>query len=124
MEDAVLWDGSDKAVRAAGFEDAETLLREGFAAGAVLDNEVRSIVMTSALTREFADVGGRTLEPYRRRGYATAGLSLVAEKVQERGLTPIWSTGETNLASLGVAKKVGFEEVVRSTYVVPERRRP
>ncbi|MFQ5907298.1 MAG: GNAT family N-acetyltransferase [Thermoplasmata archaeon] len=104
------WDGSDKAVRSAGFEDTEFLLREGFAAGAVIDDQVVSIILTSALTRRFADVGGHTLEPYRRRGYAAAALSMVAEKVQERGLTPIWSVGETNLASRGVAKKVGFED--------------
>ncbi len=123
VEDAPMWDRSDEALRAAGFEDTETLLREGFAAGAVIDSELVSVIQMSALTRRFGDVGGHTLEPCRRRGYAATGLSMVAEKVQQRGLTPIWSTGETNLASLGVAKKVGFEEVEWSTYVVPERRR-
>lgn len=119
VEDVDLWDRSQRAVRSAGFEDTETLLREGFAAGAFIEDEIVAIILTSALTKEFGDIGGHTLEPYRRRGYATAGLSMVAEKVQERGMTPIWSVGEANLASRGVAKKVGFEDAEWSTYVVP-----
>jgi len=31
---------------------------------------------------------------------------------------PVWSTGEDNVASLRVARKLGFEEVGRRTYVI------
>jgi RimJ/RimL family protein N-acetyltransferase len=30
---------------------------------------------------------------------------------------PVWSTGENNVASLRVARNLGFEEVGRRTYV-------
>ena len=33
---------------------------------------------------------------------------------------PVWSAGETNVASRHVAEKVGFVEVARWTYVIPE----
>ena len=38
--------------------------------------------------------------------------------VNYRGHTPVWSCGEDNMASLQVARKLGFEEVSRLTYVI------
>jgi predicted GNAT family acetyltransferase len=62
-----------------------------------------------------------TKEAYRRRGFATAAASLVARRVQEAGQIPVWSAGGHNVASLRVAEKLGFEEVSRRVYVIPER---
>src|SRR2546428_793631 len=84
---------------------------EGVAAGAVVDRRLVAIAITSARTARHADVGVATLAPWRRRGLATAAASLVTRAVQAAGQTPVWSCGEDNLASLRVARKLGFVEV-------------
>jgi RimJ/RimL family protein N-acetyltransferase len=45
---------------------------------------------------------------------------MVARAVRAAGQTPVWSCGESNEASLRVAGKLGFVEVGRRTYVIPE----
>ena len=45
----------------------------------------------------------------------------VARRVQEAGHTPVWTTSEDNIALLRVARKSGFTEVSRRTYVVLDK---
>jgi len=65
--------------------------------------EIVVIAHTSARTEHYADIGAFTLKEWRGHGLATAAASIVAKRVQEVGQTPVWSTGEDNLASLRVA---------------------
>jgi len=83
--------------------------------------EIVVIAHTSARTEHYADIGVFTLKEWRGRGFATAAASIVAKRVQEVGQIPLWSTGEDNIASLRIAQKLGFTEVSRSTYVIPEK---
>lgn len=107
-----------------GFDSVVAALTGGVAAGAVVDGELRGRVSMTASSETYANLDAYTMEGWRGRGYATAAASLVAEALQARGLAPVWSTGETNRASQRVAKKIGFEEVGRLTYVVvPELQR-
>ena len=70
------------------------------------------------MTERHADIGVFTSEEWRGRGLVTAAASMVAKQLQATGLTPTWSTGEDNFASLRVAGKLGFAEVGRRTYVI------
>ena len=97
-----------------------TLLAEGFAAGGIVDDRLVGIAYTTAVSGRHADVGIATLATWRGPGMATACAALVCESVQATGRTPVWSTGENNLASLRVAGKLGFVEVHRRVYVIPE----
>ena len=100
------------------FGSLPRLLLEGVVAGAVVDGQVIGIAHTSAVTDRFADIGVETQEAWRGRGFATAAASIVARRVQEQQRIPVWSCGEDNLASLRVARKLGFEEVSRLIYVI------
>ena len=124
----------DPAVRQLGIRDAgllaaygmhggdfgslPRLLLEGVVAGAVVDGQVVGTAHTSAVTDRYADIGVETQEDWRGRGFGTAAASVVARRVQEQGRIPVWSCGEDNVASLRVARKLGFEEVSRLTYVI------
>ena len=110
-------------MRAVGFGDVGNHLREGFAAAAIVDDQIASIAQASGVTEQYADIGIFTLEPYRRKGYAAACVSLVAREAQKRGLTPVWSTGADNAGSLATAKRVGYEEAEQATYVILRRVR-
>jgi RimJ/RimL family protein N-acetyltransferase len=100
-----------------GFGTFERLLREGAIAGAVVDGELVAVAATWAVSERYADLSVVTAGPWRGRGLATSCAGLAAAAVQRSGRVPIWSTGEDNVASLRVARKLGFEEVGRRTYI-------
>ncbi len=122
VDDRTLFDGVPDDLKPGMRGDVEIVLREGFVAGAVVDDRIVSVAHTNGITERYAEIGVFTHEDYRNRGYSTASASIVAAAVQGRGLTPVWSCGEDNLASLRVAAKVGFTEVSRRTYVIPFNR--
>ena len=66
----------------------------------------------------FADVGVHVAGGYRRQGVATACASGVCRALQNGGLRPVWSTSSENTASLAVARKLGFVESARLTFLV------
>jgi len=107
-------------VRGGSWESTEHMLGEGIVAGAVAEGRLVAIAYTSARSRKHADVAVNTLQGWRGLGLATAAASLVAGEVQEQGQMPVWSCGEDNHASLRVAHKLGFLEVLRRTYVIPQ----
>ena len=100
-----------------GFATFDDLLTDGFAAGAVVEGRLVGLAHTNALTARYADIGIATDRAWRRRGYASAAASIVARRIQEMGLVPVWSTGEDNEASLRIAARLGFEEVSRRVYL-------
>ena len=104
-----------------GFDSVLAALSGGVVAGAVCEGQLVARTSLTVSSETHADIGSHTLVGWRDRGYASAALSLVAAEVQERGLTPVWSTGETNLASQRVAHKVGFREFGRKAYVIVPR---
>ena len=122
MDDRALFDDVPDDLKPGMRGDVEIVLREGFVAGAVVDNRLVSVAHTNAITERYADIGVFTHQDYRNRGYSTAAASLVARAIQGSGRMPVWSCGEDNLASLRVAAKVGFTEVSRRTYVIPFNR--
>ena len=103
--------------RGAGFATFEELLTDGAAAGSVVDGGLVALAHTSAVTERYADIGVSTGEASCNRGFATSAGSIVAGRVREMGLIPVWSTGEDNAASLRVAAKIGFTEVSRRIYL-------
>lgn len=125
-DDLALLEGSSADVQemALGFGTFEGLLAEGIAAGAVVEGYLVALACTTAQTGRHADVGVVTVEEWRGQGVATACAALVADGIHRSGRVPVWSTGEDNLASLRVARKLGFGEVGRRVYLVPSRRDP
>lgn len=104
-----------------GFGGPEGLLREGFAAAPIINGQIVGLAQTYAITEHHADIGIGILERYRRQGYALAACALVCQAVQAIGLTPVWSTGEDNHASLHLGQKLGFIETSRRMYLIPTK---
>jgi RimJ/RimL family protein N-acetyltransferase len=101
--------------------DLRTSLTKGLVAGAIVEGKVVATSFVAARGQQYVDIGVYVLENYRRRGLATAAASLVARSVQSDGLVPVWSCGSHNLPSLKLARKLGFIEVSKRTYVIIER---
>lgn len=120
-DDLALLEGAPAEIRAMalGFGSLDGLLPEGVAAGAEVDGGPVALACTTAQTERHADVGVITLEGYRGRGLATACAALVSGIIHRSGRVSVWSTGDDNLASLRVARKLGFREAGRRAYLVP-----
>ena len=100
-----------------GFGTFERLLEAGLSVGAVIDGILMAVASTWAVSERYADLAVVIAGPWRDQGLATTCAGLLAAGVRRSGRVPVWSTGEHNLASLRVARKLGFEEVGRRTYV-------
>ncbi|MGI5899496.1 MAG: GNAT family N-acetyltransferase [Christensenellales bacterium] len=58
---------------------------------------------------EVQELGINTVRSHRGRGHAKKACLASIEAMLERGVCPQWSTGESNAASDGLAKSIGFE---------------
>jgi hypothetical protein len=125
-EDIDLLPSAPPDIRAAclGFGTFERLLDAGVVAGAIIGGELMAVASTWAVTDRYADLSVVTTGPWRGRGLVTACAGLVVVDIRRSGRVPVWSTGEDNVASLRVARKLGFEEVGRRTYVLIEHDHP
>ena len=97
------------------------LLNQTAAAGAVINNQLVAIAQNYALTEGYGDIGVFTLPDWRGRGLAAAAAAQVAKWLLGNGRIPVWSCGESNLASLRVAEKLSFVENGRRVYLILNR---
>ena len=107
----LLGDGAERLLDTLGW---------GVVAGVVRDGHLVSVAYTFATSDLHADLGVVTRDDWRGQGLATACAALVCQAVQDGGRVPVWSTGSTNLPSLQVARNLGFTEVSRRVYLIPD----
>jgi hypothetical protein len=103
-DDLELVEAAFAEVRGSGWDSLWEMPEKGVVAGAVVVGRLVSIAFRSARLPEHVDTAISTSTAWRDRGFATASASLAAQRLQEAGQTPVWSTGENNRASLRVAK--------------------
>lgn len=118
-DDLPVWLDAPPEFHNLGFATPQAVLEQGWAAGAFAGGKLVALAHTSALSPTYADVGVYTDPVWRGRKLATAVAELVMEQVCVQGRTPLWSTGEDNHASRRIAHKLGLEECLRRTYVIP-----
>lgn len=84
-------------------------LEDSWPCFAVIDGEDAVAVCQSVrATPQAVEAGVETVDTFRGRGYATAVVRAWATEVRAAGLLPIYSTSWENLASRGVARKLGL----------------
>jgi hypothetical protein len=64
-------------------------------------------------TETLVDVSIDTLQPWRRRGFAADASRALVRSVVEGGRRPVWGALESNVASLRLAARLGFEPCAR-----------
>lgn len=69
-------------------------------------------------TETLYDLAIETVEPYRRRGFATRCASFLIRHMRDRGKEPVWGALEENAASMKLAARLGFEPTARITLFV------
>lgn len=122
-DDVALLEAAPPELRGCGFRTSLEMLEEGVVACGLISGRVIAIGHTSAMSGGYADIGVYTSPDWRGRGFATACASMVANRVQSMGLTPVWSTSDDNPVSIKIAEKIGFERVSRRGFLVPGPQR-
>jgi RimJ/RimL family protein N-acetyltransferase len=74
----------------------------------VQDGQAVSVCFSSRISAEADQAGVETIAAYRGRGYAPAVVVAWARAIRELGSAPLYSTSWANLASQGVARKLGL----------------
>lgn len=104
----VLGPGDEHRIPAA-FGDAAALLAQRQPCAALLHDGVAAALCFSARSsHRAAEAGVETLPEHRRRGYASAVIAGWAAAVQAHGHTALYSTSWDNMASRGVARRLGL----------------
>lgn len=92
---------------------AEAFLRKSFGLAAIRRGRLAGWCLSEYNTGQRCEVGIATMEPYRRRGLATAMASAFIEQARSRGVRHIgWHCHANNVASAATALKAGFEHVM------------
>lgn len=103
-----------------GFDRLRDVLEWGFVAGVERNGALVSLAHTFAASERHMDIGVATLAEWRGHHFASMVGSVVTQAILDSGRTAVWSTGGINLPSLQVARRLGFTETGRRTYLIPE----
>ena len=83
----------------------------GPVAVALVDGLPVSFCYPCWITETLWDVSIDTLEPYRRRGLAAQATQFMIGRMKEAVREPVWAALESNVASLALARQLGFTQV-------------
>lgn len=80
-----------------------------------------SFCYAGGVTETLFDIAIDTLSGFRRKGHARRAAALMISDMAGRGLAPVWGAVEGNIASIRVAKRLGFEPVdTCNVFTLPE----
>ncbi len=90
----------------------EEFLAQSFGVCIVHGEALAGWCLSEYNTSDSCEIGIETLEPYQKRGLATAMTSAFVEHARARGITQIgWHCYASNIPSVATALKAGFEHV-------------
>jgi GNAT superfamily N-acetyltransferase len=78
---------------------------------AVVDGMPVSFCYPCWTTETLWDVSIDTLDGYRRRGLAARSAQFMIDRMREQGREPVWAAMQSNVASLQLARRLGFTAV-------------
>jgi len=88
----------------------ENFLRHGIGLCMMKGEEIVVETYASALGKLRAEIGAITMEKYRGQGYAPIACSYLIQECTQRGYQAYWSCDADHVASIQVARKLGFRE--------------
>lgn len=103
--------------------ELEIGVRRSVVAAALAGERPVSFCYAAAETEGLWDLAIDTLARFRRQGLAVRCASYMLRRMEERGKRPVWGAEETNAASLGLARKLGFVPVDEIAVFHPPRDR-
>ena len=102
------------------FDDYEKHISERVHFCLIINGEIVSITESENIPHEpegIVELGIRTLKEHRRKGYGTIVCAAFIKQCLKEGNIPVWSVEFDNVASEGMAKKLGFRHMGNIMYV-------
>lgn len=87
------------------------LAASGLGWGAFMGDELASVAVPFFFGENHEDIGVVTEQTFRRQGLSTACAAALVTDIRTRGRLPTWTTSRQNMASVGVAGRLGFRQV-------------
>jgi RimJ/RimL family protein N-acetyltransferase len=84
-----------------------------------MDDRPVAFAYAALMTERWFDVSIDTVEPYRRKGAATAAVSTLIDLMRVSGREAVWGADDRNDASLAMAAAMGFSPVARLVLLSP-----
>lgn len=81
--------------------------------------EVVAVCAAGDVTETLWDVGIDTVAEHRRRGHGTAAFKALAAHMAAAGRQPVWCAEDANIASITLARRLGFRPVGRIAILGP-----
>jgi len=94
----------------------ERFCRRGLGVAALADDAIVGWCTAEYVSRAMCGIGIETIEPFQRRGIATAAARRFLRLALARGLTPHWECDAENLPSVRLAEKLGFTFLEETTF--------
>ena len=94
---------------AAFFGSVERTLAQGFGFCLVKGEALLAEAFAGAAALGMIEIGTITSEPYRGRGYATLCCAQLIRECEARGYRTYWCCAKDNLASAGLARRMGYQ---------------
>jgi RimJ/RimL family protein N-acetyltransferase len=88
----------------------DNFLVNGIGLALMRGNDIVVEAYASSLGEANAEIGAVTREAYRGHGYAPIACAYLVQACQERGYQAYWSCDAENMASIRVARKLGFRQ--------------
>jgi RimJ/RimL family protein N-acetyltransferase len=110
MDRELLEQCADRDYYASIFGGPEQALRRGFGCCLVRDGEVVCEAFAGPAALGLIELSVATREADRGRGYATITCARLIRDCAAAGLRPYWNCARQNIASTGLARKLGFRE--------------
>jgi RimJ/RimL family protein N-acetyltransferase len=90
------------------FGTAERWEENGLGYGVMVGESLVAESVAGPRTRDLLEMGVAVREPLRRRGYGTIVSLATARACEELGHRVWWNTNATNVASIAIARRLGF----------------
>lgn len=110
--DNLLWlEISGKIVPSLFWKDANDFLLKGKGYCIICGNDIASWAFSAAISSEEIDIGIETNPKYRQQGLGMLVAKKMIQYTIEQGKKPVWACHYKNIASEGIAEKLGFIKV-------------
>jgi GNAT superfamily N-acetyltransferase len=90
------------------FGSTEKALEKGLGYCLMRDDAVLSEAFAGPFANGMIEIGTETHEPYRRRGYATITCAHLIRACEAKGYQTFWNAAKQNVASIALARKLGY----------------
>jgi len=96
------------------FNDA---LEESIVYGVIESDKLLSFSLTLAVTNKFMELGVWTKKSHRRKGFSFACSKALIDRIFSERKIPVWGAERGNIASMNLARKLGFQKVYEYYWV-------